>query len=165
METFIVGQLNFAGLPVVSKDNLVEAVRAESRREAPVEDRARRIADLVRTKTGRRWVGIYRVTSNDVVNLAWSGPAPPAYPRFPATRGLTGAAIASRSSVVSNDVARDPRYLTALQSTGSELILPVLVEGRVVGTLDVEDERIGAFDDDDQALFEQLAQALTGLYT
>jgi L-methionine (R)-S-oxide reductase len=148
----------------VSNDDLVKAVRSESRRQAPVENRARRIADLVRTQTGRRWVGVYRVTSNDVVNLAWSGPAPPAYPRFPATRGLTGDAIASRRSVVSNDVISDPRYLTALPSTGSELIVPVLVEGRVVGTLDVEDERTGAFDDDDQTLFEQLAQALTGLY-
>lgn len=80
------------------------------------------------------------------------------------TRGLTGAAIASRASVVSNEVASDPRYLTALESTGSELIAPVLVDGRVVGTLDIEDERTGAFDDDDQAVFEQVAQALTGLY-
>jgi putative methionine-R-sulfoxide reductase with GAF domain len=41
----------------------------------------------------------------------------------------------------------------------------VLVDGRVVGTLDVEDERTGAFDDDDQKLFEQLPHALIGLYT
>jgi L-methionine (R)-S-oxide reductase len=144
---------------------LVDAVRSESRRHAPVEERAQRIADLVRTRTGRRWVGVYRVTADKVVNLAWSGPAAPRYPRFPTTRGLTGAAIASRCSVVSNDVGSDPRYLAALESTGSELIVPVLVEGRVVGTLDVEDERTGAFGDDDQKLFEQLAQALTGLYS
>jgi L-methionine (R)-S-oxide reductase len=148
---------------VLSTVDLVSAVRFEAHRDAPIEERAQRIADLVRTNTGRRWVGVYRVSS-EVVNLAWSGPAPPAYPSFPASRGLTGAAIASRSSVVSNDVASDSRYLTALQSTGSELIVPVLADRRVVGTLDVEDERIGAFDDDDQKLFEQLAHALAGLY-
>jgi L-methionine (R)-S-oxide reductase len=150
---------------VLSLDDLAPAVRSEAHGDAPAKERAQRITDLVRTHTRRRWVGIYSVSSDEVVNLAWSGPGPPAYPRFPASRGLTGAAIASRISVVSNDVANDPRYLTALESTGSELIVPVLIDGRVVGTLDVEDERRGAFDDADQKLFEQLAHALTGLYT
>jgi L-methionine (R)-S-oxide reductase len=143
---------------------LVDAVRAEAEADAPVEQRAQRTVDLVRTRTGRRWVGVYRLDAADVVNLAWSGPAAPAYPRFPADRGLTSAAIESQAAVVSNDVANDPRYLTALDSTGSELIVPVLIRGRVVGTLDIEDERKDAFDLEDQALFEQLGEALTGLY-
>jgi L-methionine (R)-S-oxide reductase len=143
---------------------LLSAIRSECRREAPVEERAQRIADLVRTHTGRRWVGVYRVTPDEVANLAWSGPGPPAHPRFPADRGLTGAAVAARSTVVSNDVASDPRYLTALESTGSELIVPVLVGERVVGTLDVEDERVGAFDDEDRRTFEQIAAAAVDLY-
>jgi putative methionine-R-sulfoxide reductase with GAF domain len=72
--------------------------------------------------------------------------------------------IESRTTVVSNDVANDPRYLTALDSTGSELIVPVLDQGRVVGTLDVEDERTDAFRAEDNALFERLAESLIGLY-
>ena len=143
---------------------LVHEVRAVAAAESPPEQRAQRIAELVRTRTGRRWVGVYRIDSDEVVNLAWSGPAAPAYPRFPADRGLTGAAIESRGPVVSNDVAQDPRYLTALASTGSELIAPVVVDGRVVGTLDVEDGRTDAFDREDEALFVELAGALHGLY-
>ena len=132
--------------------------------DAPPEERGRRIAELVRKQTGRRWVGIYRVDPDEVVNLAWSGPAAPAYPRFPADRGLTGAAIESRRTVVSNDVANDPRYLAALDSTGSEMIVPVLIQGRVAGTLDVEDERTDAFAVEDQALFERLAEVLSSLF-
>ena len=109
-------------------------------------------------------MGIYRVTSSKVRNLAWSGPSAPAYPSFPVERGLTGAAVRARRTVVSNDVANDPRYLTNQESTGSELIVPVLVDGAVVGTLDVEDGATGAFDQDDQALFEHLAAALVDLY-
>jgi putative methionine-R-sulfoxide reductase with GAF domain len=60
--------------------------------------------------------------------------------------------------------SRTTRYLTALDTTGSELIAPVIIAGNVVGTLDVEDERTNAFDDEDRALFEQLAEALRGLY-
>jgi putative methionine-R-sulfoxide reductase with GAF domain len=145
--------------------DFLHAVREAAGSDAPVEQRAQRIADLVRVRTGRRWVGIYRVEGGEVVNLAWSGPAAPAYPRFPSDRGLTGAAIASRAPIVSNDVANDPRYLTALASTGSELIAPVLVEERVVGTLDVEDERTGAFGDDDRILFESVAGVLGSLFS
>jgi GAF domain-containing protein len=73
-------------------------------------------------------------------------------------------AIRARETVVSNDVARDPRYLTALASTGSELIVPVKVGDEVVGTLDVEDEGTDAFSDGDRRLFERLAGELVSLY-
>ena len=145
-------------------DELVEAVRAAAGLGVAREERSQRIADLIRSATGRRWVGVYEVASAEVVNLAWSGPAAPAYQRFPVERGLTGAAISTRETVVSNDVARDLRYLTALASTGSEIIVPVIVDDRVVGTLDVEDERADAFGDDDGRLFERVAGAMRALY-
>jgi L-methionine (R)-S-oxide reductase len=145
-------------------DELPEAVRVAGELRLPRDERAQRIADLIRTSTDRRWVGIYEVTPTEVVNLAWSGPAPPAHHRFPAERGLTGAAIKARETVVSNDVARDPRYLTALASTGSELIVPVIVGNEVVGTLDVEDESTDAFSDDDRRLFERVAGEMGPLY-
>jgi L-methionine (R)-S-oxide reductase len=149
-------------LPVL--DELQEAVRAVAEQRLPRGERARRIADLVRTATSRRWVGVYEVTPTEVINLAWSGPAPPAHLRFPAEQGLTAAAISARETVVSNDVAGDPRYLTALVSTGSEMIVPILVGDRVVGTLDVEDETTDAFNDDDRRLFELVAREMGSLY-
>lgn len=87
--------------------------------------------------------------------------APAALPR---RAGLTGAAIRERETVVSNDVARDPRYLTTLAATGSEMIVPVFVGGRVVGTLDVEDEIPDAFSGDDRRLFERVAREMSPLY-
>jgi GAF domain-containing protein len=145
-------------------DELERAVRAAATLALAREERAQQIADLVRDATGRRWVGIYDVTATEVVNLAWSGPGPPAHLRFPIERGLTGAAISARRTVVANDVARDPRYLTALASTGSELIVPVIVGERVVGTLDLEDERIDAFGEEDQLLSERVAVEMSPLY-
>lgn len=143
--------------------DLVEAVRREANSDGTCEERASRTAELIRTRTGRRWVGIYRLAEGEVRNLAWSGPAAPAYSSFPIERGLTGAAVRSRSAIVSNNVADDPRYLTNQQSTGSELIVPVLRDGTVVGTLDIEDPSTDAFNEEDQTLFELLAASLSGL--
>jgi L-methionine (R)-S-oxide reductase len=143
---------------------LLDRIRAASSADRSREDRAKKIAELIRNETGRRWVGIYAVTPTEVVNLAWSGPSPPAYPRFAVGQGLTGTAIAERTTVASNDVAADPRYLVALETTGSEMIVPVVVGDEVVGTVDVEDGRRDAFDDEDRKLFEEIAMALRALY-
>lgn len=109
-------------------------------------------------------MGIYRVVGGEVHNIAWSGPTGPAHPTFPIAAGLTGIAVQSRSTVIANDVARDPRYLTNQASTGSELIVPILIGEQVVGTLDVEAAERGAFDERDRVLFETLAAALAELY-
>jgi putative methionine-R-sulfoxide reductase with GAF domain len=127
-------------------------------------ERARQVVDLIRRGTGHRWVGVYSVAGGTVVLEAWSGPAPPAYPEFPADRGLTGAAIAARDVVASNDVATDPRYLTNSDTTGSELIAPVLAGSLVVGTIDLESDRVGAFSDADAALARRLAAAAAPLW-
>jgi putative methionine-R-sulfoxide reductase with GAF domain len=61
-------------------------------------------------------------------------------------------------------VARDPRYLTNQDDSGSELIVPVVSADRVVGTLDVEEGEVGAFDQADVNLFEMLADTLRPLW-
>ena len=143
---------------------LIEDVRREAGAGGTVEDRASQTAELIRTRTGRRGVGIYRVAGSEVRNLAWSGPAPPAYPNFAIHQGLTGAALRTGRTIVSNDAASDDRYLTNQESTGSELIVPVVLDRAVVGTLDIEDAKIDAFDEEDQNLFERIAAAMTDLY-
>lgn len=66
---------------------------------------------------------------------------------------------------MSNDVAHDSRYLTNMESTGSELIAPVVANVVVVGTLDIESDRTGAFTDTDVELARRLAAALEALWS
>lgn len=145
-------------------DQLRHALQRAVAADAPLTERAAVAAGLVRRASGRRWVGIYRVADDRVTNLAWSGVGPPAHPQFRVDEGLTAAAIASAASVVCNDVGTDQRYLTNQEATGSELIVPIVDGGIVVGTLDVEDHRRGAFDESDILGFEALAPALVTLY-
>lgn len=130
------------------------------------EVRARRAAEVVQSARGYRWVGIYDVDDDRIVLLGHTGPQAPAFVSFGAGEGLSGDAVRTRDTVISNDVARDPRYLTAFESTGSEMIVPILgaESGIPIGTLDVESERVGAFGDDDRAFVESCAVALMALY-
>jgi L-methionine (R)-S-oxide reductase len=120
------------------------------------EERARAIAEEIRRAGNYRWVGLYDVTSKEVALIAFAGPGAPAYPVFPIGKGLTAVAVKTREPVISNDVAGDPRYLTALESTGSEMIVPVMDDnGVVVGTVDVESGSVGAFDERDSRLIHE----------
>jgi L-methionine (R)-S-oxide reductase len=128
--------------------------------------KATQIAALVRQAGSYRWVGLYEVTDQEIAALGWSGPGAPAYPRFPVTQGLSGAARAAKRAVVVNDVRADPRYLTAFASTRSEAVVPVLDPGTgaVVGTLDVEGAERDAFTDADRQALERVAAASSGLF-
>ena len=128
--------------------------------------KVQRITEAIRLAGKYRWVGIYDVDEQEIAVIAWSGIGAPAYPRFPVTQGLSGHAVFSRSTVISNDVAHDPRYLTAFGSTQSEIIVPIIdpESQRVVGTLDVESERTGAFTEADRKQLEEYARALAGLW-
>jgi putative methionine-R-sulfoxide reductase with GAF domain len=128
--------------------------------------KAKRLAELIQKLGEYRWVGIYDVGSETVSLVGWSGPSAPAFPSFPVTKGLTGSAIESKKAVIVQDVRNDPRYLTSLGNTLSEIIVPVLHpgDGRVVGTVDVESEKVNAFSSRDREVIEQCAQAALPLW-
>ena len=129
-------------------------------------EKAVQIAELVRQAGSYRWVGLYKVTDQEIAVVGWSGLGAPTYPRFPVTNGLSGAAVAARRAVVVNDVTADPRYLTAFASTLSEAVVPVMDPGTgvVVGTLDVESGERDAFADADRQALERVAAASSGLF-
>jgi GAF domain-containing protein len=126
------------------------------------------VAEVLRSSGNYRWVGLYDVdgAAGTVANIVWSGPGAPEYPKFPITKGLTGAAISSRKTVNVGDVVADPRYLTAFGTTRSEIIVPVFdgAGESVVGTIDVESDKPNAFSEDVQARLEDCASVIRPLW-
>ncbi len=111
-------------------------------------------------------MGLYEVAEGEIINLAFDGPDAPTHPRFPVTQGLSSSAVASGETVVVGDVSKDPRYLTAFGSTRSEIIVPVLdrTGRKVVGTIDVESDRVDAFPEEDRAAMERCAAVVAGIF-
>jgi GAF domain-containing protein len=123
------------------------------------ERKAAAVARAIRRAGTYRWVGLYEVTEEEIVNLAFDGLGVPAHPRFPVTQGMSGAAVASGERVVVGEVSKDPRYLTAFGSTRSEIMVPIVDRsgGKVVGTIDVESEKVDAFTEEDLSALERCA--------
>ncbi|WP_165422982.1 GAF domain-containing protein [Ktedonosporobacter rubrisoli] len=128
----------------------------------PRAHKARRIAELLREECGYHWVGVYEVDSAEIAAIAWSGPTAPAYPRFPASKGLCGEAVRTGEIIVVNDVATDPRYLTTFTTTRSEIAVPIKhpIIGRTIGIIDAESELPHAFAPADCNFLEDCALML-----
>ena len=67
---------------------------------------------------------------------------------IPLGKGITGAAAESREVVRVHDTAADPRYIASHPDIRSEVAVPLIVQDRVVGVMDLESDRVGYFTDD-----------------
>ncbi len=75
----------------------------------------------------------------------------------PLGKGITGAAAESREPIRVNDTLSDPRYIASHPEIRSEVAVPLAVQDRVVGVLDVESERMGYFTDEHVRMLTLLA--------
>ena len=76
---------------------------------------------------------------------------------IPFGSGITGAALAAREPVKVNDTLKDSRYIPSHPGILSELAVPLILQDRVIGVLDLESEKLGFFTDEHLRIFSVLA--------
>jgi len=81
--------------------------------------------------------------------------------RIPVGQGIIGAAASTGRPVRVSDVHKDPRYLNALDGVQSELAVPLVLQGRVVGVLDIESSQLDYFTRDQQNILMMLATRIS----
>ena len=75
-------------------------------------------------------------------------------------RGVCGTAAAERRTIVVPDVSAFPGHIACDAASRSELVVPIVAKGTVIGVLDLDSPRVSRFDDDDAAGCEALAALL-----
>jgi len=106
------------------------------------------------------WVGIYLVEGNDLLLDAWAGPEATQHVRIPIGKGVCGfAAKAGRTEIVS-DVRKDTRYLACFTATKSEIVVPIINDGKVLGEIDIDSNILDAFSSVDREFLEAVARKL-----
>src|SRR3954451_19503563 len=76
---------------------------------------------------------------------------------IPLGEGITGIAAASRQAIRVGDVRNDPRYLPTLDAVRSELAVPMVARGKLVGVIDIQSTRLNAFSESDRSLLRLIA--------
>lgn len=128
---------------------------------------AKELCAAILDARGYDFAGLYDVAEGEVRLVGYSGATPPENPRFPADRGLCGAAAESGETVIANDVSVDARYIPTSAATRAEMIVPVVEPAtrEVLGTIDVAANRAGAFGAEDRDLVEDCARAMLAFWT
>jgi GAF domain-containing protein len=102
------------------------------------------------------WAGLYLVepASGDLLLGPFQGK--PACVRIPVGRGVCGTAAARRETVVVADVHAFPGHIACDSASNSEIVVPLLRKGRLIGVLDLDSPAHGRFDEDDARGLEAL---------
>ncbi|MBA4221736.1 GAF domain-containing protein [Bosea vestrisii] len=101
------------------------------------------------------WAGFYLMRDGELVLGPFQGK--PACVRIPVGRGVCGTAVAKRESVLVEDVHAFPGHIACDAASRSELVVPLIRDGEVIGVIDLDSPDPGRFDTDDQAGIEAIA--------
>jgi L-methionine (R)-S-oxide reductase len=106
------------------------------------------------------WIGFYMLDREDssilVLGPFYGEPTP--HERIPVTQGICGAAVRRNETIIVENIASDPRYLSCSLGTKSEIVAPIRASGCVVGEIDVDSDRLNAFQLEDREFLERCAE-------
>jgi GAF domain-containing protein len=105
------------------------------------------------------WVGFYRVRGGELVLGPFQGPL--ACTRIQKGRGVCGTAWAEGRTIIVPDVEAFPGHIACSSASRSEIVVPIMRDGAVVGVIDIDSERLNAFDETDALWLERIATLMT----
>ncbi len=103
------------------------------------------------------WAGFYFLRDQELVLGPFQGR--PACVRIRMGRGVCGTAAEKRETQLVEDVRQFPGHIACDAASRSELVVPLLPQGRLVGVLDLDSPEPGRFTSEDREGLEQLAAA------
>lgn len=126
--------------------------------EDPVANMANMSALLFQAMDQINWAGFYRMMDGMLVLGPFQGN--PACIRIPVGRGVCGTAAEERKAQIVPDVHLFPGHIACDAQSQSEIVVPVLKEGRLLGVLDIDSPVKERFDQEDQKGLERLVDLL-----
>lgn len=109
---------------------------------------------------GYDWSGIYRLEGDELVLDAYVGAATD-HTRIPIGKGVCGTAVAERANQVIKDVRELSNYLSCSIHTRSEIVTLIYgKDGEILGQIDIDGHQVGAFDETDEAMLDELGRLL-----
>jgi L-methionine (R)-S-oxide reductase len=104
------------------------------------------------------WVGFYFLQGGELVLGPFQGMV--ACVRIPLGRGVCGAAAERRETLVVPDVNEFPGHIACDAASRSEIVLPLVQHGRLLGVLDLDSPKLSRFDHEDRDGLQAAANLL-----
>ncbi len=117
---------------------------------------ANAVALIWETLPDLNWAGFYFMRGPELVLGPFQGKV--ACVRIPVGRGVCGTAVERKASIVVPDVHAFPGHIACDSASRSELVVPLIKDGRVLGVLDLDSPDPNRFDEEDREGCEKLVQ-------
>ena len=127
-------------------------------------DNIANLANLVaalRETFGFFWIGVYFVKNNELVLGPFQGPV--ACTRIGFGKGVCGTAWKEGRVIRVDDVDSFPGHIACSALSKSEIVLPVFNDGEVIMVLDIDSDKIAAFDEEDEKYLGEVIKIMETL--
>jgi GAF domain-containing protein len=104
------------------------------------------------------WVGFYMVKGNELVLGPFQGPV--ACTRIKLGKGVCGSAWEQKKTLIVADVDLFPGHIACSSASKSEIVLPIIRSGKMIGVLDVDSEELNSFDETDADYLLQILELI-----
>ncbi|MBY0347842.1 MAG: GAF domain-containing protein [Hydrotalea flava] len=116
------------------------------------------IAAMLKEQFNWLWVGFYLVKNDELVLGPFQGPI--ACTRIRKGRGVCGTSWQQAATIVVSDVNAFPGHIACSSLSQSEIVVPILHKGAVMGVLDADAKTVSQFDETDRLYLEQIVQLI-----
>lgn len=116
------------------------------------------VASMIHETFGFWWTGFYRVIDGQLVLGPFQGPL--ACTRIKKGRGVCGTAWQEEQTQVVPDVDQFPGHIACSSASRSEIVVPIIQKGEVVGVLDIDSADLATFDDTDKEWLEKIVKLI-----
>ena len=104
------------------------------------------------------WVGFYLMDEGELVLGPFQGL--PACIRIPIGKGVCGTAVANKQSIIVPDVNAFPGHIVCDAASQSEIVVPLIKDGIVIGVLDIDSPELNRFSEEDRVGLEKVINVL-----
>lgn len=104
------------------------------------------------------WAGFYLLKDGELVVGPFQGK--PACVRIALGKGVCGTAATERKTQVVRDVHEFPGHIACDAASNSEIVIPMIENGEVIGVLDLDSPKLARFDEQDREGLEQFVKVL-----
>jgi L-methionine (R)-S-oxide reductase len=147
------------GSKTAQYEELIPQILAITEGETNLTANLGNVAAALKEQFGWLWVGFYLVDSDDELVLGpFQGPV--ACTRIRLGRGVCGTAWQKGATIIVPDVEKFPGHIACSSASRSEIVVPVIKQGKIVAVLDSDSAFLNSFDETDQHYLEQLMENL-----
>ena len=139
-------------------EDLVETVESVVASETdPIANMANIAALLFEALPDINWAGFYLFKDDQLVLGPFQGRL--ACTRIPLGKGVCGTVAQQKTTLVVPDVHAFPGHIACDAASASEIVVPILHDGNLIGVLDIDSPVKNRFDAEDQAMIEKIVSA------